>query len=287
MGAQVSRPNVSRDWADRIRTVDRRVLLNQFNHEAAELHRLLSHEGRDVPAAWPDFRAFMADGGPSPGRRFTLQRKRRGGGPYVAGEVEWRRPVADAAQISPPLPAQPRTTYSQWTMIAGMPVQMSDVPARLGLSFGALSQAVSSGHSLDEIAARADEAEAALEDLSWLSPQPSHQQAFRGAYIAWRLKVQARYRAAAPPQFLYLHTLVPTMARSKAAVADAGLWVSLTAAETSARDRHPAWKVFNELLPKAAAVLPGFQVYAQYSLTRDIEELSARIEAAERRFRGA
>lgn len=274
-------------WAERIRASDRRALARQFNHEACELHRLLSNEQHEVPAAWRDFRQFLADVGPSPGPRFHLQRRDGGSGPYRAGAVAWMigRGDAQAARQAAP-PADPGSTYSQWTMVAGMPVQHSELPSRLGTSFGAISAAVAAGSSLDAVSLRAREAAADVADLGWLSPQEAHQETFRKAYVAWRLKVQPRYQAAATPQFLYLHTLVLAMARCKTVLADAGLWKPLTATAANARDASPAWKTYGELLPKAMTTLAGFEIYRQYSLTEDIDELSQRVEAAERRFRG-
>ena len=96
-----------------------------------------------------------------------------------------------------------------------------------------------------------------------------------------------KYLAAASPKFLYLHTLVLAMARCKATLDEAGCWKPLTSSGLSARDASPAWKAYNELLPKAVVILPAFEIYRQYSLTEDIDELSRRIQAAERRFRGA
>jgi hypothetical protein len=274
-------------WAERIRGSDRRALARQFHHEARELHRLLSQEQHRVPAAWRDFRCFLADVGPSPGPRFHLQRTGPAGGPYRSGEVTWtvgRNDGGPAPAQAPPV--DPATTYSQWTMVAGMAMQHSELPTRLGVGYGAISSAVAQGSTLDEVARCAQAARAEVEDLSWLSPQEAHQETFRKAYVAWRLKVRPKYLSAATPRFLYLHTLVLAMARCKAVLAEAGLWKPLTPLTVSARDASPAWKTYNELLPKAMTTMAGFDIYRQYSLTEDIEELGERIEAAERRFRG-
>jgi hypothetical protein len=275
-------------WAERVRNSDRRALMRQFHHEARELHRLLSHEQHAVPPAWRDFRSFLADVGPSPGPRFQLQKLRGPVGSYRPGEVAWALVRGGGSERAGPTAApDPASTYSQWTMISGLPVQHADVPARLGVSFGALSAATAAGESVEVVAQKARAAGAEVADLAWLSPVQQHQETFRKGFVAWRLKVLPRFATAATPQFLYLHTVVTAMVRCKAVLAEAGLWKPLTDTALAGRDASPAWKSFNELLPKATVTLAGFEIYRQYSLTEDIDELGQRIETAERRFRGA
>ena len=259
---------VDRGWAQRIRAADRRVLVRQFSHEAAELHRLLSHEQHVLPPAWRDFRCFLADVGPSPGPRFRL--RRTADGVYRPGAVVWAIPPNAPAASPQALPPNPRSTYSQWTMISGFPVQYSDVASKLGVSFAALSEAAREGGSAEALAERAREAAAQVDDLDWVSQHRAHQPAFRTTRMS-----------------RFLHTVGLAWGRCGAGLEVAGCWRPLTGSARAARDASPAWKTYNELLPKAAVILPAFEIYRQYSLTEAIEELSQRIEAAERRFRGA
>ena len=274
---------VDKKWAARIRGGDRRALERQFKHEAGELQRIISESSRELHPPWLDFRCFLADVGPSPGPAYRLVSATDKG--FRPEEVRWALQAAKLKPAPQPPPSTANSSHSQWTMIAGMPVAYSELPARLGLSFAAMSAAISAGCPIEELVARAGEAQARVADLAWFSESPLHQKAFREAYTAWRLRISPRYQGAATPQFLYLFMLLPTMARCKASLVEADLWNPLTRQVLEARDASAAWKRFNELLPKAMVVLGSFEIYRQYSLTDDIAELSERVTAAERRFR--
>ena len=276
--------DIDKKWAERIRTGDRRALERQFSHEAGELQRLLSQPSSPTPAAWRDFRVFLADVGPSPGPAHRLVST----APDAShGPLQSRWVLLSSKLKTPPHPpaASANSSHAQWTMIAGMPVPYSELPARLGLSFSALSAAVGAGCPIEALIARAAEVQGQVVDLAWFSESAVHQQAFRQAYLAWRMRVSPRYEGAATPQFLYLFMLLPTMARCKASLVAADLWDPLTRQALLERDTSAAWKRFNELLPKAMAVLASFEIYRQYSLTEDIAELSERVTSAEQRFR--
>jgi hypothetical protein len=280
-------PDVDKKWAERIRSGDRRVLLNQFRHEAGELRRILMEQPASFHPPWRDFRNFLADVGPSPGPAYSILAARSGPGAYRPDSVSW----ANRAARSPPPPLAPsssadaQSSYSQWTMISGAPVQYGELASRYGLSFAALSAAAVAGLAPSEAIEQARIAEVETTDLGWFSQIPAHQQAFREAYRIWKLRVQPKYRAAATPKFLYLYTLIPAMARCKATLGEAGLWKPLTKSASERRDDSPAWKRFNELLPKATVIVSEFEIYRQYSLTEDIDELATRVQAAELRFR--
>ncbi len=277
---------VDTKWAARIRDGDRRALARQFSHEASELRRILLESPEGVHPPWADFRRFLADVGPSPGPAYRLTPTGAGAKtPYRPGEVRWaQKPPAAAVVVSAPA-RQPRAIYSQWTMLAGHPVEYGELPARLGVPFKTISAATGAGCSLDDLAVQIAEAKDEVADLSWFSASPARQQAFRGAFLSWRLKVQVGYRKAATAKFLYLYTLLPAMAQSRTALVAAGYWRPRTLEVRDLRDASAPWKRFNELQPRAQAILADFEIYRQYSLVDDIDELSARVVAAERRFR--
>ncbi len=275
---------VDRKWADWIRAGDARALARQFRHEAGELRRLLSDTQRSTAPAWRDFRHFLADVGPSPGPAYFLQPHDLGGA-WQAGNVAWVLRSKDIKPLPPRVPASPGSSYSQWTLIAGMPMQYGDIPVRLGLSFTAMSSSVAAGGTLESLLEEHQQSCAGALDLDWFSDSASHRQAFRAAYLAWREKVQPRYRSAATPQFLYLYMLAPAMALAKASLETQGLWAPLTPAGLERREASAAWKRFNELLPKASATAAGFDAYRPFSLTQDIAALSAQVVAAEARLR--
>ena len=275
---------VDKRWAERIRAGDRRALQRQFKHEAEELHRLLSTRQAGVHPPWRDFRCFLADVGPSPGPAYKLVSTDIGGA-YMPETVKWALQAAKLATAPAAPEASADSSCGQWTMVAGMPVRYADLPARLGLSFAALSAAISAGCPLEDLVARAGDAQAQVADLAWFSDSAAHQQAFRDAFLAWRLRISPRHREAATPQFLYLFMLLPTMARCKATLLEAGLWDPVARQARELGDASPVWIRFNELLPKAMVVLQGFDIYRQYSLTDQIAELSERIIEEERRFR--
>ncbi len=275
---------VDRKWAERIRAGDARALTRQFRHEAGELRRLLMDVARPVTPSWRDFRHFLADVGPSPGPAYELQplTSAEAWGPDNAAWI--LRPKA-VKPLPPKAPSSPGSSYSQWTMLAGMPVEYGDLPAKLGLSFSDISAVIAVGGSLEGMAAPATDGEEDSVELDWFSDSPSHRQAFRQAYLAWRARVQVRYRRAATPKFLYLYMLAPAMAQAKASLEKEGLWTPHTPAGVARRDASAAWKRFNELLPKAVDIVAGFELYRQYSLTQDIGDLSAQVVAAEARLR--
>ncbi len=275
---------IDRRWAERIRAGDRLALQRQFRHEAEELHRLLSKQKGSVHPPWRDFRCFLADVGPSPGPAYKLVSTELHGA-YRPDTVRWAL-QASKLTVAPAAPeASADSSHAQWTMVAGMPVQYAELPARLGMSFAALSAAISAGCPLEELVAQAGDAQAQAADLTWFSDSAAHQQAFRDAYLAWRRRVPPHHLDAATPQFLYLFMLLPTMARCKATLQDSGLWNPVAQQTRDLRDASPVWIRFNELLPKAMVVLQGFDIYRQYSLTEEIEDLSQRVIEEERRFR--
>ncbi len=281
--------DVDRRWAERIRAGDRRALQRQFRHEAEELHRLLSKRQGGVHPPWRDFRSFLADVGPSPGPAYKLVSTDVHGA-YGPQTVRWALQAGKVTAAPATPQASADSSCGQWTVVAGMPVQYADLPARLGLSFAALSAAISAGCPLETLIAQAEhaklgDAQAQVADLAWFSDNASHQQAFRDAFMAWRRRISPRHLDAATPQFLYLFMLLPTMARCKASLLDAGLWDPVARQARDLRDASPVWIRFNELLPKAMVVLRGFDIYRQYSLTDEIAELSERVIEEERRFR--
>ena len=276
---------VDRKWAERIRAGDGRALARQFEHEVSELRSVAREHCGDVPRAWQDFRAFLADVGPSPGPAFRLQ-KVDPGRPLDGGNAHWaanRKATVEDIPARPP--SSPGSSASDWTLMAGLGVDYADIPERFGVSFASLAAAVNGGVPLDDVLANLRKARDEVTSLGWFSENPQHQQAFRHAFLAWRLKVQPRHAGDATPRFLYLYMLLPTMAACRATLAEAGLWGPKTPSATFERDEHPGWRRFNELLPKATAIVRGFESYRQYSLIDDIDELAVRITAAELRLR--
>ncbi len=277
--------SVDPKWADRVRVGDRRALLSQFSHEARELKRIVAEYPQGVHPLWMDFRQFLADVGPSPGPSYRLVPSDISkAGSYRPGGVRWAT-RANLTKAQQPLPPQPRPVHAQWTMLAGMPIQYAELPERLGLSFATISAALAENGDLDALAQGVEGARDAIAELEWFSSSTSHQQAFREAFMAWRLRVSPRYRPAATPKFLYLYMLLPAMAEAKATLAKVGLWAPQTREMVERRDASYTWRRFNEMLPKTAATIAEFEIYRQFSLIDDIETLSERVVAAERQFR--
>ena len=276
---------IDRKWAERIRGGDSRALAHQFEHEANELRRLVREHRADLPREWQDFRCFLAGAGPSPGPAFRLQKTDPRGG-FGPGNVQWtinaKAVVAEAPRVPPSTPGSSR---GHWTMVAGLGVDYADLPERFGVSFPALVAAVEAGVPLDDVLDNLRRAKDEVANLAWFSENNQHQAAFKHAFFNWRLRVQPRHLSAATPRFLYLYMLLPTMAACRATLVEAGLWAPSDPAAVFRRDEHAAWKRFNELLPKATAIIAGFDAYRQYSLIQDIEALSERVTAAELRMR--
>jgi hypothetical protein len=279
-------PTLPPGWAARIAKLQLRTLLIEFTLEAAEHRRIVFDRNAKFPESWRDFRQFLLLLGPAPGEHYRVM-------PTV-GEKGYdqrsRWEHKSAKRQAQPNPASrqssPDATYSQWTMMAGKPIEYTTLSRTLNVPFENMAVALNAGRSPDEIVQQSSVATTMSLQMDWFSSDQQRQDAFRGAYRAWHMKVEGRFSGAATPKFLYLYILLPEMIRCKATLLEADLWDPLSERHRSMRDASPAWKRYCELFPKAQVAVQEMDIYRQYSLTSQLEDLWTRVETAEKRFRG-
>ncbi|WP_158917133.1 hypothetical protein [Caulobacter sp. S45] len=255
-----------------------------FKLESAEHRRIVFDRNAKFPDVWRDFRSFLLSVGPCPGEHYRLAATL--GERAYGDDSRWEHKGAKRPAAPPP-PPSPETTYSQWTMISGQPVEVAKLSTSLGVPFSSIAAALNAGRQPDELVKQSDVASALLGDINWFSAEPQHQDAFRQAFRAWHMKVNPRFAEMATPKFLYLYILLPDMIRCKTALADTDLWDPPTEWQKRLRDASPIWKRYCELFPKAQLAAQEFKTYRQYSLTSQLEDLWTRIQSTEARFRGA
>jgi hypothetical protein len=272
------------EWVKRVSRMALRELMIAFKLEAAEHRRIIFDRSAKFPEAWRDFRGFLLSRGPCPGEHHRLS-------PTVGerGYDDASRWAHKSAKRVSPAPARRPTSeavYSQWTMIAGKPAEFTTLSSSLNVPFSSVATALNAGRKPDEIVQQSDVATALVEDMDWFSTDQQRQDAFRKAFRAWHMKVDQRFATMATPRFLYLYILLPDMIRCRTALVEADLWDPLTDGQRRARDASPLWKRYYELFPKAQVAVQNFDIYRQYSLTSQIEDLWSRVQATERKFRG-
>jgi hypothetical protein len=277
-------PALPPGWAERIGDMKLRALLIDFKLEAAEHRRVVFDRNAKFPETWKDFREFLLRVGPIPSEHHRI-------GP-TSGErgyseaSRWEHKSAKRPVPPPPKLATPETVYSQWTMISGQPIEYTALSTALGVPFSNMAAALNAGQSPDQVVQQSRVAATLVQDMSWFSSDAKRQDAFRMAFRAWHMKVDQRFSTAATPKFLYLYSLLPDMMRCKSELVDADLWNPLSERHKSMRDASPTWKRYCELFPKAQVAVQEMDIYRQYSLTSQLEDLWDRVRDAETRFRG-
>ncbi|MGC1303095.1 MAG: hypothetical protein WA840_12030 [Caulobacteraceae bacterium] len=282
-GAPVAPLDLAPAWVKRVENMKLRDLMIAFKLEAAEHRRIIFDRSAKFPEAWRDFRGFLLGVGPCPSEhhRVAPTTGERG---YDA-DSRWK---PKGAKRTGPAAAQrpaPDAVYSQWTAIGGKPVEYTTLSTSLGVPFSSVAVALNAGRKPDEIVQQSDVATTLVQEMGWFSSDSERQDAFRRAFRAWHMKVDERFANMATPRFLYLYILLPDMIRCKTALVEADLWDPLTDRQRHLRDASPLWKRYYELFPKAQVAVQDFDIYRQYSLTSQIEDLWTRVEATERKFR--
>lgn len=253
-------------------------LMKRFAREASIHRNMLLRRGTGLSPAWRDLRKFLLDLGPCPSDDHVLGFVRDDDVTYAPGRAKWMRSVEAAAQearlAEVAAAAVAAASAADWRRKpkggAVLPPRAQPKPA-----------APVAKAPVDRTPAEA------LIDINspWLPPEPERRDAFLTAYRAWHSQVLAQYSRSATPAFLYAVSVLPVLKKDKDLLADLDLWEPLTTAGQHAKEQHPAWKRYCELLPRASAALQEIGTYSDYSLFTQLDDLVDRVLKAERRFR--
>jgi hypothetical protein len=279
-------PTLPLGWAERIAKLQLRALLIEFRQEAAEHRRIVFDRNAKFPEGWRDFRQFLLALGPAPSEHYRVAPTVGEKGYDQRSHWEHKSTKRQPPVRPPPPTSSPDHTYSQWTMMAGRPIEYTTLSRTLNVPFENMAVALNAGRSPDDIVQQSSVATTMSLQMDWFSTDEKRQDAFRSAYRAWHMKIEGRFSTAATPKFLYLYILLPEMIRCKATLLEADLWDPLSERHRSMRDASPAWKRYCELFPKAQVAVQEMDIYRQYSLSTQLEDLWSRVETAEKRFRG-
>ena len=100
----------------------------------------------------------------------------------------------------------------------------------------------------------------------------------------WRRQVKPNFRKAATPAFLFLYSTVSALRELRDRLAAEGLMDEHTA-RNDAREHHPAWSKYCELMGRAQAVMAMLPEFGSYSLFSELDKLEQRLIKTERKYR--
>jgi hypothetical protein len=262
-------------------------LLTKYRLEAMEHRRILFERGSGMSASWQNFRQFLSDMGPTPSPNHIVTRLAAGDLTYAPGKVTWmhrdRQPVPHDPLAN--LASRPQSSMGQWAQVRGKPVEYADLAKHLGVPFEVMTVALRNNASAEEMVQQASIAETLVrsDPAHWLAPE--RRDAFFKAYRMWHMQVQPRYAAAATPAFLYLYSALPSMVKARDTLIGLELWNPPTDKGKIERGEHPMWRKFCDVMVRVEAARTEFEIYKQYNLFTQINELWQRVLQTEVRFR--
>ena len=271
------------------RRMDQRLLMAKYRHEAAEHRRILFGRGSGMDPSWRNFRQFLADMGPAPDDQHVVARVTPGDLTYGPGKCAWlhrdRQPALSAPVQAEPAPAR---TMGLWASVGGQPVEYGALAKRLGVPFEAMTVALRTGQSPEDLVQQASVADTLVASAgaeAWLPPERERRKAFFTAYRMWHMQVHPRFATAATPAFLYLYSALPGMTKIRDSLVALNLWNPPTEQRRQQRNAHDLWRRYCDSMIRVEAARAEFAIYRQYSLTDEIDDLWARVRQAEARFR--
>ncbi|MBV9509164.1 MAG: hypothetical protein JO303_02640 [Caulobacteraceae bacterium] len=261
-------------------------LQGKYGQEVAEHRRILFSRGSGMCPAWKDFRQFLIDLGPAPGEDYVVARMVAGELSYAPGKAAWfprdRQPVL--VDRTATLKARAPGAAGQWVKVRGKEVEYSTLAQSLGVPMGLMAQALRGEQTAEDFVEQAEVGDVLCQQKTpWLPP--GKREAFLAAFRLWHMQVQPKFATAATPAFLFLYSALPGMIALRDQLAAAEAWEPITQKGKAAREAHPAWARFCELMTRVEAARGDFAVYRQFSLTRQLDEMWVRIQQAEQRFR--
>jgi hypothetical protein len=125
------------------------------------------------------------------------------------------------------------------------------------------------------------------EEAGWLPADPERRDAFLQVFRFWHSRVRPQYASQATPAFLYLVTALPVLIKARDELKVDRLWEPKSDASQLERESHPAWKKYCEFLPRAQQASAEIKAYRTVSLVSGLDDLFARVTAAEKMYRQA
>lgn len=268
------------------RTMDQKALMAKYRHEASEHRRIVMGRGSGICPTWRNFRQFIADMGPAPDPQHIITRVVAGDLTFAPGKCAWIHRDRQPVLAPPAAEGSSGPTFGIWASVEGAQIEYGALSKRLGVPMEAMTVALRSGQSPEELVRKAEVAQTMMNrDAPWLPPEPERREAFFTAYRMWHMQVHPRYAAAATPAFLYLYSALPGMRKSRDGLIALNLWDPPTAQGKRDRSVHDLWRRFCEAMLRVETARIEFAIYKQYSLTDHLEELWQRVKQAEERFR--
>ena len=269
------------------RNMPQQALMTKYRIEAAEHRRILFERGSGMSSSWSNFRQFLADMGQAPGPGHIVTRLTAGDLTYAPGKVAWMHRDRQPTPFDPlaNLESRPQTSMGQWTDIRGKLVEFADLAKHLGVPFEVMAVALRNVKSPEELVQKASIAETLIrsDSAEWLAPE--RRDAFFKAYRMWHMQVLPRYAAAATPAFLYLYSALPTMVKARDGLIEIELWNPPTDKGKRERAEHANWRRFCDVMVRVEAARTEFEIYKQYSLFNEVNDLWQRVQQTEVRFR--
>ena len=125
------------------------------------------------------------------------------------------------------------------------------------------------------------------EEAGWLPADPERREAFLQVFRFWHSRVRPQYAAQATPALLYLVTALPVLIKARDELKADHLWEPKSDEAQMERESHPAWKKYCEFLPRAQQASAEIKAYRTISLVSGLDDLFARVTAAEKMYRQA
>lgn len=270
------------------RTMDPKQLMAKYRYEASEHRRIVMGRGSGLDPIWRDFRRFLTDLGPAPDTDHIVTRLVHGTLTYGPGKCAW---IHRDNQPKPPPPPEVPTgpTFGVWASIDGKPVEYGALARGLGVTVESMAGAMRSGQTVEGLVERAAVTESLTNSVSsdagWLPQEKEKREAFLMAYRMWHMQVGPRFVTSATPAFLYIYSALPGMIETRDELIGIDLWDPPTERGRQLRSQHNLWRRFCESMMKVEAARADFAIYKQYSLTHQLDDLWARVQQAETRFR--
>jgi hypothetical protein len=123
------------------------------------------------------------------------------------------------------------------------------------------------------------------EEAGWLPADPERREAFLQVFRFWHSRVRPQYASQATPAFLYLVTALPVLIKARDELKADRLWEPKSDESQMERESHPAWKKYCEFLPRAQQASAEIKSYRTISLVSGLDDLFARVTAAEKMYR--